>query len=118
MDEKNRLDKEDQILEEIEEFVSDEVLQTDGVSRLVGSLTKNISANLLGLDAGTKGVRITKEGNILTIYIHLTVFYGINIPQISYDIQTNIKQVIEATSGLKVNAINISVEGIDQKKTD
>ncbi|WP_410954920.1 Asp23/Gls24 family envelope stress response protein [Pseudomonas aeruginosa] len=43
------------------------------------------------------------------------MYYGYNIPQLSYEIQSAIKNVIEEFTGLKVDAVNISVEGIDQE---
>lgn len=104
---------EDQV---IVEYVSDEVMRFDEVSRLVGGITESFSKNILGRDSGTQGVKVTRDGNEITINIHLIVYYGVNIPQISYDIQNNVKQTVEAYTGLTVSAVNIGVEGIDRRK--
>ena len=61
------------------------------------------------------GVRINRDGDNISINLHIIVYYGYNIPQLSYEIQSAIKNVIEEFTGLKVDAVNISVEGIDQE---
>lgn len=104
---------EDQV---IAEYVSEEVLKTDGISRLVAGITESFSKNILGRESGAQGVKITRDGDRITINIHLIVFYGINIPQVSYDIQNNVKQVVEAYTGLTVETVNIGVEGVDKRK--
>lgn len=104
---------EDQV---IMEYVSDEVLKFDGVSRLVGGITESFSKNILGREPAAQGIKVVRDGNNITINIHLIVFYGINIPQVSFDIQNSVKEVIEAYTGLTVAAVNIGVEGIDKKR--
>ncbi|MBQ6151391.1 MAG: Asp23/Gls24 family envelope stress response protein [Mogibacterium sp.] len=46
----------------------------------------------------------------------IIVYFGVNIPQLCYDIQTRIKNDIEKTAGIPVKAVNIRVEGIDKAK--
>jgi uncharacterized alkaline shock family protein YloU len=105
---------EDQV---IEQYVSDEVLRYDAVSRLVGGITESFSRNILGRDSGSQGVKITRgDGGRITIGIHLIVYYGVNIPQVAYDIQNSVKRVVEEYTGLTVEAVNVSFEGIDRKK--
>jgi len=104
---------EDQV---IVEYVSDEVLKFDGVSRLVGGITESFSKNILGREPSAQGIKVVRDGNDITINIHLIVFYGINIPQVSFDIQNSVKEVVEAYTGLTVTAVNIGVEGIDKKR--
>lgn len=97
----------------IADYVSNIVLSIDGVSRLYVGLTDNIS-NILGKDTGISGIKVTKDNDILTINIHLVVKYGINIPQLSYDIQTGVKNKLEEYTGMEVDAVNITVQGIDR----
>ncbi|WP_314021843.1 Asp23/Gls24 family envelope stress response protein [Mogibacterium diversum] len=75
----------------------------------------NFSKNIFGRDSGMNGVRINRDGDNISINLHIIVYYGYNIPQLSYEIQSAIKNVIEEFTGLKVDAVNISVEGIDQE---
>ena len=43
------------------------------------------------------------------------VYFGVNIPQLCYDIQTRVKRIVEDASGEEVKAVNITVIGIDAK---
>ena len=97
----------------IEDYVINIVLGIEGVSRLYVGLTDNIS-NMLGKDTGTSGVKVINNSDVLTINIHLIVKYGINIPQLSYDIQTSVNNKIEEYTGMEVEAVNITVDGIDR----
>ena len=45
----------------------------------------------------------------------MIVYYGVNIPQLCYDIQTKVRKNIEETAGLEIKAVNIRVVGIDEK---
>lgn len=104
---------EDQV---IVEYVSEEVLKFNEVSRLVGGITESFSKNILGRDTVSQGVKVIRNDSNVTINIHLIVYYGVNIPQISYDIQNNVKSIVEQFTGLNVEAVNIGVEGIDRRK--
>ena len=97
-------------------YVTEEVQKIEGVSRILCSISDSFSKNILGRDSGMNGVRITRDGNNITINIHIIVYYGINIPKISYEIQGAVKQTVEEYTGLTVDAVNIGIEGIDREK--
>lgn len=100
----------------IAEYVSDEVIKFKGVSRLVGGISESFSKNILGREPVSQGIKITRDGDKITVNIHVIVYYGVNIPQVSYDIQNNVKSTLEAYTGLTIEAVNIGVEGIDRGK--
>ncbi len=100
----------------IAESVSSEVLSHNDVSRFAVSLTDGITKNFLGRDSQYSGIKIQNSDNKISITIHIIVFYGVNIPQLSYELQMTIKNRIEKLTGLTVTEINISVDGIDRKQ--
>ena len=53
--------------------------------------------------------------DLITIQLDILVYFGVNIPQLCYDIQTKVKRNIEAETGLEIKAVNIKVVGIDEK---
>ena len=98
------------------ELIEKEVLSFEDVSRFAdASLTENIQA-ALGRDMPNPGIRISSEDDMLTISIDIIVYFGVNIPQLCYDIQTRVKNNLEASTGLEIKAVNITVEGIDTRK--
>ena len=56
------------------------------------------------------------DDEVITIQLEIIVYFGVNIPQLCYDIQTKVKRNIEAETGLEIKAINIRVVGIDERK--
>lgn len=96
-------------------YITEEIYKIKGVSRMISSISDSFSKNIFGRDSGMNGVRIIRDDNNITINIHIIVYYGYNIPQVSYEIQSAIKNSIENLTGLTVDAVNISIEGIDQE---
>ena len=92
-------------------YITDEIHKIKGVSKMISSISDSFSKNIFGRDSGMNGVRISRDGDNISINLHIIVYYGYNIPQLSYAVKT----AIEEFTGLKVDAVNISVEGIDQE---
>ena len=97
------------------ELIEKEVLAFEDVSRFGdASLTENIQA-AFGRDLINAGIRVTSDDDLITINIDIIVYYGVNIPQLCYDIQTRVINNLEKETGLEIKAVNITVEGIDER---
>ncbi len=97
------------------ELIERDVISFDGVSRFPGfGLSENIQ-KVMGRDIQNPGIRISEDDGEITINCGIIVYFGVNIPQLCYDIQTKVKKDIEETTGINVKAVNIRVEGIDKK---
>lgn len=95
-------------------LISDCLESIDGVSRKVsGGLTESITHNVLGRDSLNHGIKIVEDDNKLDINLSINVYYGVNIPQLCYDIQSKIKQLLEQEENLVIKSINIKIEGVD-----
>lgn len=64
-------------------------------------------------DAGIKVV--VGEGEV-SFELGVVVEYGVNIPEITYQIQKAIKEEVEKMSGLKVTRVDVIVHGVKMKK--
>lgn len=60
-------------------------------------------------DAGVK-VSVKEDG--VHLFLGIIVDYGINIPELTWKVQKAIKEEVERSTGFKVAAVNITVEGI------
>ena len=97
------------------ELIEHEVLAFSDVSRFSdASITENIQA-VFGRDFLNPGIRVSSEDDRIIINLEIIVYYGTNIPQLCYDIQSKVKKNIEEQTGLEIRAINIQVEGIDAR---
>ena len=91
------------------DIIEKQVLSFDDVSRFD-------EASLTEKRAGS-GIRISDDDDDLIITLDIIVYYGVNIPQLCYDIQVRLRREITAAAGIDVKAVNINVEGIDERIT-
>ncbi len=98
------------------DLIKKNIMSFDAVSRFpeIG-LTGNIQ-KAIGMDVQNPGVRVSEDDGELTINCEIIVYFGENIPQLCYDIQSEVKRAIESKTGMTVRAVNIRVEGIDKKE--
>ena len=97
------------------ELIEKKVLEFDKVSRFAdASLTENITQAVLRRSDVHPSIHISSDDDALTINLEIIVYYGTNIPQLCYDLQSRVKKYIEEVSGKTVKAVNIKVEGIDE----
>ena len=89
------------------DLVEKDVISFDAVSRFPDlSLSDNIQ-KAIGMDIHNPGITINCE---------IIVYFGVNIPQLCYDIQSRVKRDIEENTDFTVKAVNIRVEGLDKKE--
>ena len=83
-----------------------------GVVGMAWRNKKDGIVNLLLPDTITKGINVSVQEDGVTIEIHIIVEYGININSICKSIVNRVRYTIENTAGLKVNQVNVRVEGV------
>ena len=83
---------------------------------IVGMAAVNMKDGLVKLlkkDYLTHGISVVvEEDNQITIDFHIITVYGINIATIADNLMNNVKYKVEAFTGMKVEKINIYVEGV------
>lgn len=87
-------------------------LKVEGVRELSTSIADNISKNILGKEPASKGIKLSRSEDGLTLDISVIVNYMVKIPQLAWEIQSKVKQEIEEITDLKVLAVNIHVQGV------
>ena len=82
---------------------------------IVGMAAKNVKdglVQLLKLESLTKGIKMTINENKINLEFHIIVEYGTNISVIANSIISTVKYKVEEYAGLKVEGINIFVDGV------
>ncbi len=74
----------------------------------VDTLTSRIKREFL-----RHGVKVEEEGGAYRFKIHISVCFGESIPRIASEIQARVKEYIEATAGVSVAGVEVTVEDID-----
>ena len=101
--------------------ISDEVIATivsvatkevSGISGLSLSLASEITSKLTKKNL-TKAIKISTDNGAITIDISVVIEYGVRIPDVSWEVQQNVKKAVETMSGLTVDKVNIIVAGVN-----
>ena len=84
-------------------------------SRLVKLITEE-TLKFKGVGKTRPSVKISEEDDEYIINLDILVDYGVNIPQLSYDIQTGLIHSLMEHEGIIVKTVNITVEGIYEEQ--
>lgn len=97
-------------------YIKEIVLSTEGVSSLTENLTEQLSKSILGINSPNKGIKISKDKMGMVIDIFVTINYGENIPEISWNIQENVANTLKKQFQLNISKIDIHVQGVTFKR--
>ncbi len=107
--------------------ISDEVVTTiagiaiadiDGVAEMAGGIAGGLSEVLSGKKNLSKGIKAEIEGNNVKIDVNIIVNYGVRIPDVAFDIQNKVKNNVENMTGLRVEEVNVHVQGVNIEQTE
>ena len=83
-----------------------------GIVGLVAQNTKDGLFELLKFENKTKGVKVLTNGDMVDIELTVMLEYGVRIAVVCENIISNVKYNIESNTHLKVNSVNVVVQGI------
>lgn len=89
------------------------VSEVQGVSSMAGGFAGGITEVLSGKKNLAKGIKVDKEENNVKIDVNIIVEYGTRIPDIAFEIQNRVKTAVETMTGLKVEEVNVHVQGVN-----
>lgn len=91
-------------------------MEVDGVAGMYGSFAGGIAEMFGAKKNPAKGVKVDMNDVAATIDLYIVVDYGVRIPEISWEIQENVKNNVETMTGLDVQKVNIHIEGVNFDK--
>ncbi len=77
-----------------------------------GSVVGGIAEILGGKRNRGKGVKVELDGDSVIIDLYIIVDYGVRIPDVSWEVQENVKNSVESMTGMTVEKVNIHIEGV------
>lgn len=98
-------------------IVSMVVAQIKGISGMSGSMTSGLT-EMLGKKNLTKGVKVELNNQDIVIALSIFVEYGVKIPKLALEIQSQVRNSIQTMTGLQVKEVNIYVQGISFDHTE
>lgn len=69
-------------------------------------------AEILGHENYAKGIVVREDNGVLDVDMHIIVSYGMKISEVAQNVQSTVKYTLENTLKLKVNSVNIFVQGV------
>ncbi len=64
----------------------------------------------------SRPVRLEREGDSLTVDLNVSVDYGRPVMEVAREAQRTVAEVLTASTGLKVRAVNVTVVGVEYKE--
>lgn len=89
--------------------------EVEGVASMAGNITKELISKL-GMKNLSKGVKVDMEDGVAIVDVAINIEYGFNIPTVCEIVQDKVKAAIENMTGLKVEAVNVTIAGVDVEK--
>lgn len=94
------------------------VSEVPGVASMQSGFAGGISEVLSGKKNRSKGIKVEVNEKTTKIDVNIIVEYGTRIPDVAFEIQNRVKKAVENMTGLKVEEVNVHVQGINTKAID
>ena len=98
--------------EVIAQYAGSVAMECFGIVGMAGYSARDGLAKLLKRDNLTRGIAVSIRNNKLTLDFHVIVAYGISILAGSDNLIDNVKYKVEEFTGIRIEKINIFVEGV------
>ena len=89
------------------------VSEVQGVSGMSGGFAGGITEVLSGKKNLAKGIKVEINEDTARIDVNIIVEYGSRIPDVAFEIQNRVKKSVENMTGLKVEEVNVHVQGVN-----
>lgn len=89
--------------------------EVDGVSSMRGSFATDV-VERFGKKTHSKGVKVDLTENGILIDLYVVLNFGVSIPQVAEQLQTNIRQSLKNMTALEIAEINVHVVGIQMEQ--
>ena len=100
------------ISEEVIGLLAEKAIKNiDGVIGLTGNVVESLVA-MVSRKTGVKGVSADIKNENVNITLHTVIRFGVRIPEVAWQIQENVKTVVESMTGLTVDKVNVCVDGV------
>lgn len=98
--------------EVLAEYAGSAAVESFGVVGMASVSMKDGFVKLLRRDSISHGVNVIIENNRIFIDLHIIVAYGISISAVAENLISNVKYKVEEFTGMKIEKINVLVEGV------
>ena len=98
--------------EVIGQYAGSVAVECFGIVGMAGVNVKDGLVKLLKMESMTRGIVVSMVNNKLVLDFHVIVAYGVSILAVSENLISNVKYKVEEFTGIEIEKINVSVEGV------
>lgn len=86
-------------------------VKVPGVHAMSGGIVDDI-AGIIGKKSGDKGIRVEFEDGGVAIHLNVILDYGVRIPHVAWQLQTEVREAVEQMTGKHVGSVQVIVQGV------
>jgi len=86
-------------------------VKVPGVYEMSGGIVDDL-AGIIRKKSGDRGIRVDFEDSGVVIQLNVILEYGIRIPHVAWQLQTEVRQAVEQMTGKHVKAVQVIVQGV------
>lgn len=87
-------------------------LEVPGVNELSSGFAEKFATALGTKKTMERGVKVEVDGDFVSLELHIVVDYGVRIPQVSWQVQNEVRRAIEQMTGKTVHDVEVIVQGV------
>lgn len=87
-----------------------------GVVGMAGQSLQDGVAELLGRESLTRGVRLKRKGDQVSIHLYVILEAGVNIAEVARNLVEQVRYVLRRSAGLEVDDVQVHVQGVRTEK--
>lgn len=99
----------------IAQIAANAVMECVGVVGMSRKSTKSSIAKLLKGEHGAKGVEVVQKDGVISLDIYVIIKFETKISVVAENIIENVKYAVEKQTGMKVDNVNLNIEGVKVK---
>lgn len=86
-------------------------VKVPGVADMSSGIVDDI-AGIIRKKSNDRGIRVTFEDSGVVIELHVVLEYGVRIPNVAWQLQTEVRQAVEQMTGKHVKSVQVVVQGV------
>jgi uncharacterized alkaline shock family protein YloU len=87
-------------------------LGVEGVSELSAGIVEGFATVIGTKKSMERGIRVELEGDFVSLEVHVVMEYGVRIPNVAWQVQTEVRRAVEQMTGKSVRNVQVIVQGV------
>jgi uncharacterized alkaline shock family protein YloU len=87
-------------------------IKVPGVCEMTGGIVDDLAGMIRNKKSSDRGIRVEFAEDGVVLELHVILEYGIRIPHVAWQLQTEVRQAVEQMTGKHVKAVQVVVQGV------